>query len=653
MTHHINYLLRIVLTLLIAGGTATTEAQTFFSEDWSGATGTLPAGWTTTATDKTPDGEAAEWFSKGEGWKVIDNGNYSGPFAASYSMTVEGGKVDTWLISPEFEVPEAGGFLELPLWTIGTDDTPACKISVRMTADGAEPEDFTDTPLLNTRIRHSDGVTSQMMSLAGYAGRKVRMAIVNEGTNAGILCVGTIEGYLCKVNVSNRTPLLIAPDRNATVRLSIDVKGICAGFDVTLSTSDGDTKTKKYNKDINGGLKGYEVSFPCGHPSGDILSYIATVMPRIDGVSPTEVNGSLAVGEGYPQVCLMEEATGENCGYCPAGTAAIERFTDMYPGRFIGVGVHCTRQFSTGVMENPEYAEPYLSAFMIEGLPNAVLNRSMIGSPTDYAGIDEAVKSLLDGKSVGNVVIDRVECDMATGETTVRFTAGLCAPLTGVGLNACVILSADNLTGTSRKWFQSDYFSGRTEEEFIAQADASWWPYMKFWCEYPDTKVSPTDRAFDHVGMGVYPDFYGDGCKLPEDWSDGKSKSEAITFSMPMQTEYDGFGVQDVNETAVTIVLLNAGDGSVVAAQQVKAADYNRDLTAVSDVMTYNDLRAWIEGGELVVESDNDAVLEVYTPDGRHVYSGIAACGVSRHDIGDAYGLLVVKAGGRSLKLMR
>ena len=29
MTHHINYLLRIVLTLLIAGGTATTEAQTF------------------------------------------------------------------------------------------------------------------------------------------------------------------------------------------------------------------------------------------------------------------------------------------------------------------------------------------------------------------------------------------------------------------------------------------------------------------------------------------------------------------------------------------------------------------------------------------------------------------------------------------------
>lgn len=652
MTHDIKSMIRIALAIFLAGTFKTANGQTFFHEDWAGAIGSLPSGWTTTATDKTPDGEAAEWFSKNEGWKVLENESYGSAFAASYSSTIEGGKVDTWLISPEFDVPSAGGFVEFPVWTIGPDDTPACKMSVRMTTEGATPESFSDSPLLTTRVKHGDGVTRQMISLAGYAGRKVRMAIVNEGTQAGVLCIGDIEGEICRIKVSNRTPLLIAPGSNAIVRLGIDIQAICPGFDVTLTTSDGFSQTKNYNKEINGSLQGYEVSFPCGRPSGDMLSYTVTVTPRIDGVTPTEISGSLAVGEGYPQICLMEEATGENCGYCPAGTAAIERFTDMYPGRFIGVGVHCTRQFSTGVMENPEYAEPYLSAFMIGSLPNAVLNRSMIGSPTDYAGIDEAVKSLLDGKSVGNVVIDRVDCDMATGETTVRFTAGLCAPLTGVGLNACVILSADGLTGTSRKWFQSDYFSGTTEEEFLKSADASWWQYMKFWCEYPDTKVSPTDRAFDHVGMGVYPDFYGDGCKLPEDWSDGKSKSEAITFAMPMQTEYDGFGVQDVNETAVTIVLLNAGDGSVVAAQQVKAADYNRDLTAVSDVMADSDIRAWIEGGELFVESEDCAAVEVYTTDGRMIYSGYASVGISRHEIGDMNGMLIVRIGERSMKIM-
>lgn len=642
----------IIVWAILTAGISLSHAQTFLYEDWTGATGSLPAGWATTSTDKTPDGEAAEWFSKGEGWKVMDNGNYSGQFAASYSSTVEGGKVDTWLISPEFEVPAAGGFVEFPVWTIGPADTPACKMSVRMTTEGSTPDSFTDNALLTTRIRHADGVTSQMVSLAGYAGKKVRMAIVNEGTQAGILGIGAIGGSVCKINVSNRTPLLIAPGSDVSVSLSLDIQAICRGFDVTLTTSEGASATKSYNKEINGSLRGYEIAFPLGHPTGDILTYTVEVAPRMEGVTPTELSGSLAIGEGYPQTCLMEEATGENCGYCPAGSAAIERFTDMYPGRFIGVGVHCTRQFSTGVMENPEYAEPYLASFLIEGLPNAVLNRNMKVSPTDYAGIDEAVRTLLEAQSAGNIVIDRVDCDMATGETTVRFTAGLCAPLTGVRLNACVILSADNLTGTSRKWYQSDYFSGTTEEEFLKNADASWWPYMKFWCEYPDTKVSPTDRAFDHVGMGVYPDFYGDGCKLPEDWSDGKAKSEAITFAMPMQTEYDGFGVQDVNDTAVTIVLLNAGDGSVVAAQQVKAADYNRDLTAVSDIMADSDICAWIEGEELVVESDEDAIIEVYATDGHLIYSGYTSNGLSRHEIGDVNGILIVRIGNRSMKLI-
>lgn len=152
--------------------------------------------------------------------------------------------------------------------------------------------------------------------------------------------------------------------------------------------------------------------------------------------------------------------------------------------------------------------------------------------------------------------------------------------------------------------------------------------------------------------MGVYSDFYGDGYKLPEDWSDGKAISEAITFAMPMQTEYDGFGVQDINETAVTVVLLNAGDGSVVAAQQVKATDYNRDLTAVSDVMAYNNLRAWIEGGELFVESENCAAVEVYTADGRMIYSGYASVGISRHEIGYMNGMLIVRIGERSMKIM-
>lgn len=651
MTCNIRLILKAVLTVILSMAAGKANSQAFFNEDWSGVSGGLPVGWSTTLCDKTPDGQAAEWFSRGDGWKVLDDESYGGFFAASYSATVEGGKVDTWLISPEFEVPATGGFVEIPLWTIGGADTPACKMSVRMTDAGSTPESFTGSPLLSTRIKHADGVKKQMIGLSAFAGKKVRMAIVNEGTNAGVLCVGKIEGNVCKVKVSNRTPLLISQGANAVVKLGIDIQAFCSGFDVTVTTSDGFSQTKNYNKQINGTMQGYEVSFPCGRPSGNILSYTATVTPHIEGITPTETAGSLAVGEGYPQICLMEEATGENCGYCPAGSASIERFGDMYPGRFIGVGVHCS-DFSTGVMENPEYADPYLAAFSITSFPSAVLNRKTIANPTDFAGIDEAVKSIMDAGSIGTIAIDRVDCDKATGETTVSFRASLCAPLTNVALNACIILSADGLTGSSRKWFQSDYYSGMSEEDFLKNADASWWPYMKFWCEYPSEKVSPTDRGFDHVGMGVYPDFSGDGCQLPADWSDGKAKSESITFTMPMQQEYDGFGVQDVDKTAVTVVLLNAGDGTVLAAQQVKAADYNRDLSAVSEMKSGSDLRVWLEGDVMMLESDEDVAMEIFTADGRKVYSASAVNGISSHYIGNLHGVLIVKIGTRSMKLL-
>ena len=91
------------------------------------------------------------------------------------------------------------------------------------------------------------------------------------------------------------------------------------------------------------------------------------------------------------------------------------------------VGIHCTEAFSTGVMENPEYADPFVRNLKINSLPSAVLNRSVTTSPSDFNSTDSAVKKILDGRSAARVVIDRVDCDMQTGETCVSFTSEMCA----------------------------------------------------------------------------------------------------------------------------------------------------------------------------------------------------------------------------------
>ncbi len=166
----------------------------FFHQSWETVSGNLPDRWTTYGTDKTPDGEASNWFEYGDGWKVLSDPAYPAPFAASYSSTIDGGKVDTWLISPTFTVPEAGGFIEFPMWTLSEAGSPACKMTLRISTGGAGKDSFESTPLLTKRIS-ADGVSENyIVSLSEYAGKDVNLAFVNEGTQAGILCIGDITG---------------------------------------------------------------------------------------------------------------------------------------------------------------------------------------------------------------------------------------------------------------------------------------------------------------------------------------------------------------------------------------------------------------------------------------------------------------------------
>ncbi len=241
---------------------------------------------------------------------------------------------------------------------------------------------------------------------------------------------------------------------------------------------------------------------------------------------------------------------------------------------------------------------------------------------------------------------------MGSGDVTVKFSAELSAPLTDTDIRGCVILSADNLTGTSRKWFQSDYYSGMTEEEFIDGADASWWPYMKFRCEYPSTKVSPTDRGFKDVAMGIYPDYNGEGCVFSSDWNGNRRETASISFSMPMQQEYDGFGVQNTSETAVTVILLNGNNGEVIAASQVKASDYNRDLTDVKsiDVRELPTIKSYEDG--ISVCSQSEAYVRIFTVDGRMHYSGRIEAGESFIEVKEK-GLVVVDVDGSFFKILK
>lgn len=343
----------------------------------------------------------------------------------------------------------------------------------------------------------------------------------------------------------------------------------------------------------------------------------------------------------------MEEGTGEKCGYCPGGVAVIDRFSELWPERFIPVAIHCFENFSTGVMENSEYADPFVTipGLAITSLPSAILNRAELTNPTDFIGIMTSVENIMASRSAMKVAIDRVDCDFATGHVDVKFTASACAPFPYVGVNAAAILTADGLTGTTRQWYQSNYYSKTSKESFVGDDPLmeEWWPYMKFWCEYPSKDVSPTDYQYDHVGMGIYPGFNGDDTLLDSDWSAAQSQSGTISFDMPMQQQANAFGVQDSHKTAVTVVLIRESDGSILAADRVEADRFNQELSGIEDVAAPDDdIRAAFSGGVLTIRTPRDMTVDIFSSTGIRIARINATEGVNSVPL-DYNGVVIIK----------
>lgn len=575
--------------------------------------GSLPAGWATWGTDKTPGGPGEGLFTRGEGFKVMSLEGQEGNFAVSCGTVKEGTAVSAGLVTPLIEIPSEGALLRFTALNVNPGKTNTNKIAVYVSETGQDKSDFPTQALSVMRIAANNDVPQPLMvSLDRYAGKSVYVAIVNEGKEAGLLGIGSVETGLWFGSVKNLTPLLVEKPTELPLELVLSVQAPSDLLVVRIATDSGYDEIFTAPMDLSAGIVDMTVSFP-GLPrlaAGSVTGYMVQVYPNLEGIEPLQLQSSvLCSSEAYPAMIVEEEATGEKCGYCPAGAAGLAHFSAEYPDRFIGLGVHCSAQFSTGVMESESYGDNLLhaSGFSITSLPGAVYNRTLTCSPTDFVGSANLVAQLATTHSAVLGTINRVDYDPATNNVNVSFEVSTFMPMPGVQLDAAVALVADGLTGSNPKWYQYDYFSGTTKEQFVRNADESWWPWMQFYCEYPADKISPSDMSYDHVALGIWPRF--EGTELEPCWEEGAASSHSISFTMPMQQEPNGFGVQDVQRTSVVLLVFNHNDGTIVGARKVGWSDYNRDLSGID-----------------VMETAREVCKGVYTLDGRRLQStdGIA-----------------------------
>lgn len=553
----------------------------YFHQEWQ--PGTLPEGWEAEGSGKTPSGPTAGMLGGSDSWQIVEF-PYGDIYAASGSTTSEWGRVNTALTTPEIEIPESGAVLSLYVANYNPDGDVDNKISIYVVdplTGKREEEEF-----FYTRVKANNYAAPAhiVVPLTALAGTTTRFAFVNEGNNAGLLGIGQVTVSMYEAAISDRTHLFSTTPDPRKVRASVTICAPCNSFTATLSAPDiEDTLTVAISPDA-----GY-VEYPLDFTSllspepGHSIAYTITVTPDMTDTASVTKRGSVTCGEGFESVVVEEEGTGARCGYCPLGAAELDLYSTRYPERFIGIGVHCT-ELSTEALRAPGYADHFVTdpRFPILSLPNAVINRRIMVSPTDVPEFETTIETMLEERSIARVDVERVECDFITGEVKVDFSVTMAADITGGDFKAAAVLTADGLTGESPQWIQHNYYTGQKRPGYI---DDALWEYARFYYEYPSQIVSCADKPFNHVAMGIYPDFNGDASLLAESWNAYEPQTASISFTMPLQQEKNGFGVQDPHKTAIAILIIDGRNGEIVTARKVEASDYNRDLSDIDPVV--------------------------------------------------------------------
>lgn len=140
---------------------------------------------------------------------------------------------------------------------------------------------------------------------------------------------------------------------------------------------------------------------------------VAAIVTKVNGqpnksLKPGNATSTLVIpsGGGFKKNVVIEEITGNWCGYCPAGIVTMEGIREKYNYEgIIPVCVHVNQQGTRDPMYNSSYAP--VANFGSGSVPDAVLNRSELANNIqDAAATEEQVLALASIPAIGKIDLD-------------------------------------------------------------------------------------------------------------------------------------------------------------------------------------------------------------------------------------------------------
>lgn len=499
-------------------------------------------------------------FRKGTAWLGEFRDTYTSEncFAGATSNYVPAGKADDWLVLKDpINVPSEGYVL---LWkSQSLDLVKKDGLNIYISTEGnVAPTNFSAQPVFTIeeedagKTENTDGEwINHSISLDDYVGKDIWFAFANQSEDKMMICLDEIE-------IRKRTQITF---ESKTVRMTtsgnLEIKGVITAKENTVNnfkayylTASGDSFGEEF-KDLSVAPgQSYEFSISKHMNAGDDIGSFVPYQFWVEANGATVlIKDSVAVVPFEPiHKVVIEEGTGQWCGYCPLGILAFEYLLPKYKEQLIAIAVH-----NNDVMTVAEYDK----GLGFQAFPNGKVNRKATCSPTTASYEFEGSGTFHDGLVKELAIIPEAE---------VR--------LTNASMNADIIsLKSETrflLNPTSNNYRLAYVVISNGYKAAGAQVNnlystSKYETFGKFGLggEYGQPYVE--NLLYDEVACGIFPSFNGAEGIIP----DQPVLNEVYTHDFEIDLK-SGKNINSDVELELIVMLINGKDGSIVNADKVK-----------------------------------------------------------------------------------
>ncbi|MCP4120842.1 MAG: Omp28-related outer membrane protein [Bacteroidetes bacterium] len=281
---------------------------------------------------------------------------------------------------------------------------------------------------------------------------------------------------------------------------------------------------------------------------------------------------------------VAEEGTGAWCGWCTGGAVFMDNIAENNEN-FIGIAVHNDDPMVVGEYDNGVGAFPGF-----DGYPGIIFDRLTALVGVDHEGWTNLVNQYSERISPVAPSVDTAVFEVYSGDLVVDVSTEFVTKMEDIDFNVAVVITEDNVVGTSSDWDQSNYYSGGGNGE------------MGGFENLPDP-VPADQMVYNHVARTILDSYEGVSGIVPDTVVAGNTIAESFHYSVPSD--------QDPANMHAIVMLIDNRTGEVLNADSKKVEVLCPDDLEITAEITPDTTNTEEAEGSITLDIGLD--LEPYT----------------------------------------